>query len=38
VAATIYTALGIDSATVLVDRQGRTVPLLPEGEAIGGVV
>jgi hypothetical protein len=38
VAATIYAALGIDETTVLLDRQGRAVPLLPEGRAIPGVL
>ena len=34
VAATVYSALGIDPATTLIDRQGRNIPLLPEGQAI----
>jgi hypothetical protein len=38
VAATIYAALGIDAATVLHDRQGRAIPLLPDGKVIGGVL
>jgi len=38
VAATIYTALGIDLTTVLHDRQGRAVPLVPEGKVIGGIL
>jgi hypothetical protein len=38
VAATIYTALGVDLATVLHDRQGRAIPMLPEGKAIGGIL
>ncbi|MDB5310807.1 MAG: hypothetical protein JWO38_5009 [Gemmataceae bacterium] len=37
-AATVYAALGIDAATVLTDREGRTVPLLPEGRPIPGVL
>jgi hypothetical protein len=32
--ATIYHLLGIDPATTLVDRQGRPLPLSPEGEVI----
>ena len=38
VAATIYAALGIDAATVLQDRQGRSIPMLPEGKVIGGML
>jgi hypothetical protein len=38
VAATIYAALGIDAATVLKDRQGRSIPMLPEGKVIPGVM
>ncbi|HKA06268.1 MAG TPA: DUF1501 domain-containing protein, partial [Gemmataceae bacterium] len=38
VAATIYTALGVDLAMTLVDKQNRTIPLLPEGTAIPGVL
>jgi Protein of unknown function (DUF1501) len=38
VAATIYTALGVDPATVLHDRQGRAIPMLPEGTPIPGVL
>jgi len=34
VAATIYEALGVDAATVLHDRQGRSIPMLPEGRPI----
>ena len=34
VAATLYTALGIDLHTVLTDREGRRIPLLPEGKVI----
>jgi Protein of unknown function (DUF1501) len=37
-AATIYAALGIDLATELRDRQGRSIPLLPAGRPIPGVV
>jgi uncharacterized protein (DUF1501 family) len=38
VAATIYAALGIDLGMVLHDRQGRSVPMLPEGRVIPGVL
>ena len=38
VAATIYDALGVDAGTVLLDRQGRAIPMLPEGKVIGGVM
>ncbi len=38
VAATIYAALGIDAGTVLHDRQGRSIPMLPEGQPIPGVL
>lgn len=38
VAATVYEALGIDRQTVLTDREGRRIPLLPEGQPIPGVV
>lgn len=38
VAATIYAALGVDAATLLHDRQGRAIPMLPEGNVIGGVL
>src|SRR5260370_41197711 len=38
VAATIYTALGIETNTLLHDRQHRPIPVLPEGEAIPGVL
>jgi len=38
VAATIYTAHGVDLATTLVDKQNRTIPLLPEGTPIPGVL
>jgi hypothetical protein len=37
-AATVYAALGIDPATVLVDRQGRSIPMLPDGEPVPGVL
>jgi len=38
VAATIYRALGIDPQTVVHDRQGRPMVVLPEGEAIPWVL
>jgi len=38
VAATIYSALGLDLAMTLVDKQNRTIPLLPEGTPIPGVL
>jgi Protein of unknown function (DUF1501) len=38
VAATIYEALGIDLATELHDRQGRTIPMLPQGRPIPGLI
>jgi hypothetical protein len=38
VAATVYAALGIDLATVLHDRQGRAIPMLPQGKPIAGVL
>lgn len=38
VAATVYAALGIDAEAVLHDRQGRAVPLLPEGRPIPGAL
>jgi hypothetical protein len=38
VAATLYEALGIDLSTELHDRQGRTIPMLPEGRPIPGVL
>jgi hypothetical protein len=38
VAATIYQALGIDPTTLLHDRQGRPLPVLPNGEPIPGVL
>ena len=37
-AATIYDALGIDLGTELRDRQGRTIPMLPTGRPIPGVL
>jgi hypothetical protein len=37
-AATIYTALGIDLATVLHDREGRDIPMLPTGRPIKDVL
>jgi hypothetical protein len=36
--ATIYHLLGIDPATTLTDRQGRPLPLLPEGEVIAEAI
>jgi uncharacterized protein (DUF1501 family) len=38
VAATVYRAVGIDPQTLLHDRQGRPLPVLPEGEPIPGVL
>ena len=38
VAATVYRALGIDPETLLYDRQGRPLPVLPQGEPIPGVL
>lgn len=38
IAATIYRAIGIDPATTLYDRQHRPLPVLPQGEAIAGVL
>jgi hypothetical protein len=37
-AATIYQALGIDLGTVLHDREGRSLPMLPVGQPIRGVI
>jgi hypothetical protein len=37
-AATIYQALGIDPGTVLHDREGREIPMLPVGRPIKGVL
>lgn len=37
VAATIYQAIGIDPSTLLHDRQGRPLAVLPQGEPIEGV-
>ena len=37
-AATIYAALGIDLAAVLHDREGRSIPMLPVGQPIRGVL
>jgi hypothetical protein len=37
-AATIYQALGIDLGTVLQDREGRTIPMLPVGTPIKGLL
>jgi hypothetical protein len=38
VAATAYRALGIDPEALLYDRQGRPLPVLPEGRPIPGVL
>lgn len=38
VAATVYRSLGVDLDTMLTDREGRPVPMLPEGEPIPGVL
>jgi uncharacterized protein (DUF1501 family) len=38
VAATLYRAVGIDPATLLQDRQGRPLAVLPHGEPIPGVL
>jgi hypothetical protein len=38
VAATIYRAIGIDPETMLYDRMHRPLPVLPQGEAIPGVL
>lgn len=38
VAATLYRAIGIDGETILYDRQNRPLPVLPQGEAIPGVL
>jgi hypothetical protein len=38
VAATLYGALGIDLGTELRDRQGRVIPMLPQGQPIPGVL
>lgn len=38
VAATVYSALGIDPGTHLTDREGRPMLLLPEGQPIPGVL
>jgi hypothetical protein len=38
VAATLYEAIGIDLGTELRDRQGRAIPMLPQGRAIPGVL
>jgi hypothetical protein len=37
-AATVYEAIGVDAGTVLHDRQGRSIPMLPEGRPIPGVL
>jgi hypothetical protein len=38
VAATIYAAIGVDFDGVLTDKQGRVIPMLPEGSPIPGVL
>jgi hypothetical protein len=38
VAATIYQALGVDPDAILYDRQNRPMPVLPEGQAIPGIM
>ncbi len=38
VASTMYKALGIDTETMLYDRQDRPLPVLPEGRAVPGVL
>ncbi len=38
VAATIYTALGVDLGLTLYDKQARAIPMLPEGNPIPGVL
>jgi hypothetical protein len=38
VLATVYHLLGVDRSTTLFDRQGRPMPLLPEGEVIPEVI
>lgn len=38
VAATVYAALGVHTETLLVDRQGRPLPVLAEGRPIAGVL
>jgi hypothetical protein len=38
VAATLYEALGMDRGTELGDRQGRVIPMLPQGQPIPGVL
>ena len=37
-AATIYSALGMDLGAVLTDREGRSIPMLPVGQPIKGVL
>ncbi len=34
----MYQALGVDTHMMLHDRQNRPLPLLPEGEAIPGIL
>lgn len=38
VAATLYRAIGVDTETLLYDRQNRPLPVLPRGEPIPGVL
>jgi len=38
VAATMYQAIGVDPETLLQDREGRPLPVLPQGTAIPGVL
>jgi hypothetical protein len=38
VAATIYQAIGVDPDTILYDRQHRPLPVLPQGQAIPGML
>ena len=38
VAATIYTALGVDIGLTLHDKQNRAIPMLPEGTPIPGIL
>lgn len=38
VAATLYQALGVDPETLLHDRLGRPMPVLPQGQAIPGIL
>jgi hypothetical protein len=38
VAATIYSALGVDLGTALTDKQNRLIPMLPEGTPVPGIL